>query len=609
MRRATRLEIRPEDLAGMRCAQYIRDSTKDQAEGFGPEIQRRANRAFLERYGLIDTGSVYEEYVSAGSVRGRNELRRALEDMKSGRYQVLLVGWTHRFARSTEDAARIKREIADAGGLLVYTAQGIISGQRSNRVGEKVLHVLDEEYRENLADLVAAGLLAKFEADGANGLPPLGTKHVYIRRDGSIADGPERHTRAVRVLNEVELPTLRALLGRYAEFGSYRKTADWLNAGGYRTHSGGLFTTASIKTIILNPFYGPEEVVRYHARYDDMRERSTPKERQILPDDIHGLWQRGQEKRESHTRRYGSAIGRHIYPLHPVLHCAYCDSVYHGQFMKNERYSKHAGQDKGCGRPFLCHSTLLEDQLAAALVQIQLPRDWRSQIRRLLNAPQRDESAEQRAKLEKMLEKLRYQHLCDAIDDETFRREVRPLKVQLDALTANPSSPVHAYGEPAEMFRSVGRIVGHPALRRRDDAMLLFRRFCELAFSRIEVSGSRIQSIAPQAKYRELFAISVATPGIGLVRSRGLEPPRPCGHMDLNHARLPIPPRPPVSSIVVPREGLEPSRPRGHRFLRPARLPVPPSRPVDSILSGETGWPTRCGCLLAAIHISIRFWW
>lgn len=27
-----------------------------------------------------------------------------------------------------------------------------------------------------------------------------------------------------------------------------------------------------------------------------------------------------------------------------------------------------------------------------------------------------------------------------------------------------------------------------------------------------------------------------------LVPKKGLEPPRPCGHMDLNHARLPIPP-------------------------------------------------------------------
>jgi hypothetical protein len=32
-----------------------------------------------------------------------------------------------------------------------------------------------------------------------------------------------------------------------------------------------------------------------------------------------------------------------------------------------------------------------------------------------------------------------------------------------------------------------------------------------------------------------------ATTGL-LVRERGLEPPRPCGHYDLNVARLPVPP-------------------------------------------------------------------
>ena len=74
------------------------------------------------------------------------------------------------------------------------------------------------------------------------------------------------------------------------------------------------------------------------------------------------------------------------------------------------------------------------------------------------------------------------------------------------------------------------------------------------------------------------------------MRSRGLEPPRVLPHMDLNHARLPIPPRPQVYSIVVPREGLEPSRPRGHRFLRPARLPVPPSR-LEISIPFETSCP------------------
>lgn len=42
--RATRREVRPEDLASMLCAEYIRDSTPDRAEGLGPEIQWLANR-------------------------------------------------------------------------------------------------------------------------------------------------------------------------------------------------------------------------------------------------------------------------------------------------------------------------------------------------------------------------------------------------------------------------------------------------------------------------------------------------------------------------------------------------------------------------------------
>ena len=35
-----------------------------------------------------------------------------------------------------------------------------------------------------------------------------------------------------------------------------------------------------------------------------------------------------------------------------------------------------------------------------------------------------------------------------------------------------------------------------------------------------------------------------------LVRKRGIEPPHPCGYMNLNHARLPIPPLPREKGVV-----------------------------------------------------------
>ena len=38
------------------------------------------------------------------------------------------------------------------------------------------------------------------------------------------------------------------------------------------------------------------------------------------------------------------------------------------------------------------------------------------------------------------------------------------------------------------------------------------------------------------------FALVNVGPWKGMVPKKGLEPPHPCGYMDLNHARLPIPP-------------------------------------------------------------------
>jgi stress-induced morphogen len=52
------------------------------------------------------------------------------------------------------------------------------------------------------------------------------------------------------------------------------------------------------------------------------------------------------------------------------------------------------------------------------------------------------------------------------------------------------------------------------------------------------------------------------------VRMRGLEPPRPEGHTDLNRARLPIPPHPPIPESSEPAATIrEPESRRYHRAV------------------------------------------
>jgi hypothetical protein len=48
----------------------------------------------------------------------------------------------------------------------------------------------------------------------------------------------------------------------------------------------------------------------------------------------------------------------------------------------------------------------------------------------------------------------------------------------------------------------------------------------------------------PSCEHRGFAGAILRLFSVGLVRMRGLEPPLPCENMDLNHARLPVPPHP-----------------------------------------------------------------
>ena len=58
-----------EDLRGLRAEGYIRDSTIDQKDGFGPAIQRGNEERFAESYGLVLGSRWYTEFTSGRALR------------------------------------------------------------------------------------------------------------------------------------------------------------------------------------------------------------------------------------------------------------------------------------------------------------------------------------------------------------------------------------------------------------------------------------------------------------------------------------------------------------------------------------------------------------
>ena len=69
-----------EDLRGLRGEGYIRDSTLDKKDGFGPDIQRHNEERFAEAYGLVLGDRWYTEFVSGRQFQKRKQFQQLLED-------------------------------------------------------------------------------------------------------------------------------------------------------------------------------------------------------------------------------------------------------------------------------------------------------------------------------------------------------------------------------------------------------------------------------------------------------------------------------------------------------------------------------------------------
>ncbi len=233
-------ELTFEDLMGLRAEGYIRESTLDQQDGFGPEIQRHNIERFAETYGLVLGEKWYTEFMTGRSSQNRIQFQQSLEDARLDLFDVLLVDRTSRFGRNQAECIRHKEELESLSKIVVFVSQGIISGSNRDFINERINETLDEQYSRNLSGYVSEGLERKSEHGYAVGPPPLGyMSEILAGRKG------ER-----KVPDPGTLPILLMALEDYAtgQF-SYRYVASRVNAKGYRTRTGRLLTGASIHRV------------------------------------------------------------------------------------------------------------------------------------------------------------------------------------------------------------------------------------------------------------------------------------------------------------------------------------------------------------------------
>jgi DNA invertase Pin-like site-specific DNA recombinase len=200
---------------------YIRVSTAEQGDSkAGLESQAAVIRAEAERRGW--SLEIRQDVASGKSMRGRDELGRALRDLRDGEASVLVVAKLDRLSRSVLDFANLMQTAMDEGWSIVVLDLNVDMTTTNGRLITHIMVALAQWERELIGDRTRAGLDA-------------------VRARGTTL-GRKSH---------VTPETLRAIRTLRGSGLSWQKVADALAREGVPTSQGGTWRASTVRKLHL----------------------------------------------------------------------------------------------------------------------------------------------------------------------------------------------------------------------------------------------------------------------------------------------------------------------------------------------------------------------
>ena len=316
-----------EIITPQRCAVYTRKSTDEGLEkDFNSlDAQREAAENYIasqKHRGWVCLETDYSDGGFSGGSMERPALKRLLNDISSGKIDVVVVYKIDRLSRSLLDFAALQTVFDEHKVSFVSVTQEINTSSSSGRMMLNILMTFAQYEREiiteRIRDKVAA---AKRKGKHCGGPAPLG-----------YASDPQTK-KLMQVAEEVEV--VRRIFEAYLRYGSARDVAEDLTKDGVLTpakvsrkgnsRGGKPFTPAAIYAVLSNPVY--VGLVRH-------KEKSYPGEHEAIIDQK--LWDEVHEVLRMNTVHDGR-MSRRLSPLRGLIRCGCCDGLMIENFTKKSQ--------------------------------------------------------------------------------------------------------------------------------------------------------------------------------------------------------------------------------------------------------------------------------
>ena len=230
----------------LRAVFYARVSTEEEKQLNALEKQVQENRDVIAQNGWELVDEYIDEGKSGTMIRGRTAYQRLWEDLRSDKFDILVIKSLDRLNRNTRDWYNFEYDLTEnAKKLFIYMDNKFYVPSEDELItGFKAM--LAKEYSRELSKKINNANRRRVErARAGERVNACGNGQVY---GYTIVDKKW-------VIDESEADLVRAMFKTYTEQHSLRKTTDKLIEMGYRNKTGGLLTVSCVSRALQNPIH------------------------------------------------------------------------------------------------------------------------------------------------------------------------------------------------------------------------------------------------------------------------------------------------------------------------------------------------------------------
>ncbi len=310
-------------MSKLKAVAYARFSS-DRQRVESIDAQLRAIHKFADEKGI----PIVDEYIDkAQSARSDDRIafQQMIEDIDKGKFNVIIVHKSDRFARNKVDASAYRALFRQKKIVLMSVTEPMLTDSPASVLFESIIDGVNEYYSMNLALEVEKGKRENaLKGMSTGGRPPLGYDL-------------DPKTKML-VLNEVEAQAVKLIFEMRANGYGYGAIRDALNNKGFKTKEGNPFGKNSLYSILRNEKYTGVYVYNLRSSknadgtfnshsYKDESEiiRTEDAVPQIISKDLFDMVQELMNERK-HTQ--GKETIKYQYLLAGKVRCGICGSTF-----------------------------------------------------------------------------------------------------------------------------------------------------------------------------------------------------------------------------------------------------------------------------------------